>query len=148
MAQGETNIANTIMIDGAKWGSTLFRNVRGQFYTMDCVRALIAACRTKNIARIADAIKKMRQIAAGLMAPGSSDLIGGTRVKITPEMVGQTILVFTAIEVKKEGGYPSPAQKDFVDFVIENGGYAGVARSPEDARRICKIKVDTPQNLQ
>lgn len=117
MAQGETNIVNDIMKDAARHGITLFRNVRGLFTSPD----------------------GRRKIQAGLQAPGSSDLIGFSRVKITPEMVGSTVLVFTAIEVKKEGSYPSHAQKDFVNFVEQNGGFAGVARSPDDARRICKI---------
>lgn len=32
----------------------------------------------------------------------SADLIGGTPTKITPDMVGQTLLVFTSVEVKEE----------------------------------------------
>lgn len=118
MAQGETNIVNDIMKALSPAGVTLFRNVKGLFTSPD----------------------GRRKIQAGLIAPGSSDLIGFRRVKITPDMVDQTVLIFTAIEVKKEGSYPSHAQKDFVAFIEQNGGFAGVARSPEEARRICKIK--------
>lgn len=42
-----------------------------------------------------------RRITYGLM-PGSADLIGWTPIVITPEMVGQTVAVFTSIEAKTE----------------------------------------------
>jgi len=126
MAKGETIIANEIMLDSSRHGCTLWRNVKGLFSSPD----------------------GKRKILAGLLAPGSSDLIGFRRVKITPEMVGQTIAQFVAIEVKKDGGYPSHAQRDFCEFIGESGGLAGVARSPDDSRRICKIKLDEPQRLR
>ena len=40
-----------------------------------------------------------RPLEAG-MGVGSSDLIGVTRITVTPEMVGKTVAVFTAVEVK------------------------------------------------
>lgn len=75
----------------------------------------------------------------------SSDLIGITQVKITPEMVGQTIGVFTAIEVKKEAWSPNKkldidekAQKAFIDWVRFLGGIAGFANSTESLKGIFK----------
>lgn len=67
---------------------------------------------------------------------GSSDLIGWTTREITPDMVGQKVAVFTAIEVKTASGDTRPAQVNFIDRVREAGGIAGIARSPEDAREI------------
>ena len=67
---------------------------------------------------------------------GSSDLIGWTTREITPDMVGQTVAIFTAIEVKKATGTTSPEQQNFISRVREAGGIAGVARSPEEARDI------------
>ncbi len=77
---------------------------------------------------IADA----RALHAGL-CEGSSDLIGWTTVEITPDMVGKKIAVFTAIEVKAEGGRVSPKQRNFLDVVKQSGGIAGIASSPEGA---------------
>lgn len=59
----------------------------------------------------------------------SSDLIGVTPVVITPEMVGSTVGVFTAIECKAPGWRYSGddreiAQKRFLDKVLELGGIA------------------------
>jgi len=53
---------------------------------------------------------------------GSSDLIG-----ITP--FGR----FVAIEVKCEGKKPTEAQKRFIEEIQDNGGFAGVAHTVQEA---------------
>jgi hypothetical protein len=70
------------------------------------------------------------------LAVGSSDLIGLTPVIITPEFIGRTLAVFTAIEVKNERGKPTDAQERFIERVIDLGGIAGVARNVDDAMDI------------
>lgn len=67
--------------------------------------------------------------------PGSSDLIGWRSVTITPEMVGQRVAIFTALEVKAPGGTHrvTTEQHTFLRNVEAAGGIAGVARSPEQA---------------
>lgn len=67
---------------------------------------------------------------------GYSDLSGFTPVVVTQEMVGKTVAVFTAIEVKTPTGRATKKQINFMDHVINNGGKAGVARSVEDALEI------------
>lgn len=64
----------------------------------------------------------------------SSDLIGITKIVITPEMVGRTLGVFTAIEVKKEEWNENKkldkretAQLNFINWVKAQGGFAGFA---------------------
>jgi hypothetical protein len=59
----------------------------------------------------------------------SSDLIGIRKVTITPDMVGKTIGVFVAREVKREGwkykgSEAEKAQKRYIDLVNEMGGDA------------------------
>ncbi len=66
---------------------------------------------------------------------GSSDLIGWTEMEVTPDMVGQTVSVFTAIEVKSPKGRVSPHQQNFIDRVNASGGIAFVARSADEAIR-------------
>lgn len=74
----------------------------------------------------------------------SSDLIGITQVLIAPDMVGKTVGVFTAIEVKKEDwvfkAYDkrAQAQKNFIDFVQSRGGLAGFANCVESFRQIIR----------
>lgn len=66
-----------------------------------------------------------------------ADLLGCTSVVVTPEMVGQTVAIYTSVEIKTTD-YPTPAQKRWIEAVKKMGGRAGVARSPEDAVRICE----------
>lgn len=79
------------------------------------------------------------RVAYGVGGPGGSDLIGITPVTITLDMVGQTVGVFTAIEVKApKGRGPSERQRAFIAAVLRLGGYAGVARSEADALNLIK----------
>ena len=78
-----------------------------------------------------------RRINFGL-APGSSDLIGLQSVVITPDMVGQRVAVFCAVEVKSKTGRATEEQTNFIDTVIRLGGRAGIARNENDARLIVK----------
>jgi len=72
----------------------------------------------------------------------SSDLIGVTPVTVTPDMVGKTIGVFTAVECKAEswvftaGDKRAHAQAAFHEIVRNVGWFAGFARSVEDFERI------------
>jgi hypothetical protein len=63
---------------------------------------------------------------------GYSDLTGFTKIEITPEMVGKTVAVYTAIEVKTATGRLSPEQENFLNHVKSHGGIAFVARSPKE----------------
>ena len=69
---------------------------------------------------------------------GTSDLIGWRSVTITPDMVGQQVAVFAAIEVKDQAT-PTPEQEAFIDAVTRAGGLAGVAHSVEEARAILRL---------
>ncbi len=70
------------------------------------------------------------------LCPGSSDLIGLKSVTVTPDMVGKTIALFVAVEVKTPRGRVTDEQQRFLDFVQRSGGCAGVARSVEDVEKI------------
>ncbi len=143
MAKAETDIAHNIMKAVSPSGARLFKNVRGMFYTKDCVMALVSAMqvamKTLQFGPVFEAVKNLRQLMAGLQAAGSSDLIGFRPVKITEDMIGRTIAVFTAVEVKTATGAAKEEQSMFIEFVLKNGGFAGVARSPKDAKNILKI---------
>jgi len=72
----------------------------------------------------------------------SSDWIGITPVLITPEMVGKTVGLFTAIETKPSDWKLNTAcdrtlaQGKFHDIVRQAGGFAGFARDVEEFKRI------------
>lgn len=66
----------------------------------------------------------------------SSDLIGITTVVVTPEMVGMSIGVFTACEVKQPNWNPTKkldahelAQKAYLDYIVSRGGIAFFSNS-------------------
>lgn len=98
-------------------------------------RAGVVAFRN-NVGQYTDP-KTGRPIRYGL-GVGSSDLIGWTPVVITPDMVGSTVAVFTACEVKTPTGRATEAQLNFIAQVLRAGGLAGIARSPADAVAITR----------
>lgn len=67
------------------------------------------------------------------LCKGSSDLIGWQSVTVTPDMVGQRVAIFLAVEVKGPKGRVQPDQENFIARVRAAGGLAGVARSVSDA---------------
>lgn len=56
---------------------------------------------------------------------------------ITAEDVGKTMMILTAIEVKAGKDRERRGQPEFIAAVKKMGGRAGIARTPEDAVRIC-----------
>ena len=69
------------------------------------------------------------------LCKGSSDLIGFRSITITPDMVGQKIAVFSAIEVKDKGK-ATVDQRNFINIINNAGGYAGGAKNVNDAKKI------------
>lgn len=67
------------------------------------------------------------------------DLVGVRCVRITPEMVGQRVGIFLAVEVKTAQGDPSPGQLEKIALLRSLGCLAGVARSPEEAEELLEI---------
>ena len=72
------------------------------------------------------------------LCSGSADLIGWRAVTVSPEMVGQAIAQFVAIEVKTSTGRVSEAQRNFLEVVERAGGLAAVVRSADEARRVVR----------
>ena len=83
-------------------------------------------------------IRNARILHAGL-CEGSSDLIGWRSLTITPEMVGERVAVFAALEVKSKTGRATAGQKNFCERVIESGGLAGIVKSLDDAKKALAI---------
>lgn len=77
-------------------------------------------------------IRQGRPLHAGL-TKGGSDIVGWKPVVITPEMVGELVAVFVAVECKRPGARQTPEQKNFIEQVKKAGGYAGFAESVDQA---------------
>lgn len=67
------------------------------------------------------------------LSPGSPDLVGYKRVKITEDMVGQEVAVFVGLEVKMPGEKPRADQQNWLDHLADAGGVAAVVTSVEEA---------------
>jgi len=78
-----------------------------------------------------------RRVKYGLCV-GSSDYIGLRQVTITPDMVGQKIAQFTAVEIKVLTGEERKEQKIFRKHVEECGGFAMVCRSVDEVEEALK----------
>jgi hypothetical protein len=67
---------------------------------------------------------------------GTADLIGWQTIEVTPDMVGQRLAVFVAVETKSPTGRPTPDQRRFVGAVRSAGGRAVVARTLADVAAV------------
>jgi len=123
----ESTVTSHICLDAAQRGVDLWRNNVGGFYdnTGRFVRYGLGSFTEKDKCK-------------------SSDYIGITPLFITPEHVGQIIGVFTAVEMKSSDWKFNSNdkhclyQRNFLDMVLKDGGYAGFATNIKDFRRIIK----------
>lgn len=118
----ETKIQNAILIALSQAGCTVWR--------VETAGAWVGRQIHKDGSTVT--LANARMFTTGLCV-GGADIIGITPVTITPDMVGKTLGVFTAHEVKTRTGRVSKEQQTFIDAVKRAGGIAGVARSVEDA---------------
>lgn len=134
MSKSETRAQQEVRLSAALTGTHLYRNNVG---------ALLDARGVPVRFGLANESKEENKVIK------SSDLIGWTQVTITPEMVGQTVAVFTSIETKREGWQykgdaHETAQLKWINLVRSFGGIAGFASSVADFLDIVRRRpVDT-----
>lgn len=121
-----TNLLREAMLRATSMGARLFLNNVGTGWTGNRIERLPGG---------EILIHDPRPLHSGL-ATGSHDLIGFAPTVITPDMVGQTVAVFASVEGKTGKGRLTKDQRAWFKMVRDHGGYAGVARQPEDARAI------------
>lgn len=124
----EKDLMQDIMLSGSASGYRLFRNNVAKTWIGKSRR--IATRQTVTLEPGDVVISQARRLHAGL-CEGSSDVIGWKPTIITPEMVGGSVAVFTAAEVKLKGR-ATDKQLKFVNAVKKDGGIGVIARSPED----------------
>lgn len=90
----------------------------------------------KIVSRTANTVTLLHPYPIKVGTPGISDLGGLTCVLITPEMIGQHVGIYLAIEAKFGRGRATTEQADFIAMVRGLGGRAGIARSADEAARI------------
>lgn len=106
----ETNIQNAILLALSRAGALVWRNHVGVYRPISD---------PDSVVRIG--------------TPGMADIIGVVPVTITPEMVGKTIGVAAAFEVKTAKGAQEQKQKLWQHALQQRKGIYLIARSPEQA---------------
>jgi len=74
----------------------------------------------------------------GIPEKGGADLLGWRSIEITPDMVGQTVAVFCAYELKTVKDTLKKDQKNFLNCVSQAGGEAVVVREVESGGFSCE----------
>jgi hypothetical protein len=59
-------------------------------------------------------------------------------------MLGRKLAIFTSVEVKSDKGKLRPDQENWLRVVQVAGGFAIVARSPEEAQRLLSLQQQRP----
>lgn len=117
----ETKAKEAVLLRTGQYGARMFKNNSGVAYT-DGGRPVFFGLGNEGKKKTGD-----------LRSP---DDVGWTPVTITPEMVGKTVAVFTAIDSKKAGfvvknhyneNSREYGQNKFFQLVIKAGGIAGFA---------------------
>lgn len=65
-------------------------------------------------------------------SPGVADTLVMVKVTITPDMIGKTVAVPLAAEIKTKDGQQSQAQRDWQRSFEARGGVYRVVRTPEE----------------
>lgn len=131
----EKNLQTLIQIEASKDGIVTFRNNVGMGWQGQSKRITKPTTVTLQAGDVL--IRNARPLHAGL-TKGSSDLIGWKTVTIEPEHVGKEFAIFTALEVKTKTGRATKEQVNFINQVSKAGGFAGIARSPDDVKKITR----------
>lgn len=112
----ETKLVKDIQLEiGAREGLRLFRNNVGRLQAKDGTWVQFGLC------------------------PGSSDLIGWKSIVVTPDMVGERIAFFVALECKSPLGVRRAAQENFLAAVEHAGGMGDFVRSVKEACQVLNI---------
>lgn len=126
MAMSESEIQQRIQLEGPRYSCILMRNNSGMLKNKDGTPVRYGLGQTSK--------NSMK----------SSDLIGITSIVVTADMVGETIGVFTAVEVKSED-WKGPtnerekSQEDFIKWVKSRGGLASFAKSVDEFKQLMQL---------
>ena len=124
--KNEATVQDEIRLDSSQYGG-LLRNNSG-VYDPDNPPTPFLRWGLGNDSKKINAVRK------------SSDLVGCTSVVITQEMVGHTVAVLTAVEVKKQhwvytNTKKNRAQLNFINWVRGFGGIGCFAQSVDDYKK-------------
>ena len=125
----ESALLKKFLLEYTKLGSRLFRANSGMAWT----GKKIGPFKYKQTVTVekGDVLVKNARPFHG-MPKGTSDLVGWTTIRITPDMVGLDMAIYTAFEVKSEGIKTTKEQSAYVRTVRMSGGISCIAKKLED----------------
>lgn len=125
----EADIQSAVLIALSEQGHYCLRVNSGQFWGGEVMSHDGSMLLLKHPTKIQGAVK------------GTADIVGCVQVVVTPQMVGKTVAVFTAIEVKQPGEKAKPHQENYLALMRSRGAIAGIATSSDEALSIINNKV-------
>jgi len=138
MGSQETALIKNIQMQACVKGGRLFRNSVGLAWQGNVCEERVLRDKSGSLVNVVE-LSNARRVNYGL-CKGSSDLIGWTPVIITADMVGQTIAVFTSVEVKTKAYKKiTDEQENWLYNVCIAGGLAYVAKDGKEGLEITKI---------
>lgn len=140
----EADFMRRCMKRATELGARLWRNNTGQAWVGNAEQFKRPTTVTVQAGDVL--IRQGRPFKAG--AVGMSDLIGFVPVTVTPEMVGQRLAVYAAVETKSPKGRATSEQSAFITLVTRFGGRAGIARTDDDLDQIISgPNISKPKDL-
>jgi len=127
----EKNLINKILLRLSGMGTVLFRNNVGLAWMGRTWRP--NGIRNVQVCPRDVVVFDAMPVKYGVGGNGGSDLIGWHPIKITEDMVGHTIAVIAAFEIKTNKVPVTKQQKQFIDNVNNAGGIGVIAYSEHDA---------------
>lgn len=128
----EKKLLNQLLLRATAKGYRLFRNNVGKGWVGKRIE-FIKETTTKTVYPGDVVIRGARPLNAGLHV-GSSDLIGWKTKKVTYDMLGKDVAIFTSIEAKTKSLQTTAEQSRWIQNIIEAGGIALVARDEDDIK--------------
>lgn len=145
MAQLEQTVLREFLLKVSELGNRFFRVNSGMGWTGKTTGPV--KTKTTIVLSPGDMVlRKARPFHAGF-PKGSSDLVGWTRINITPNMVGRRLAVFTAAEIKTKNVRTTSQQRAFINLVKKSGGIGVVAKQFDHLlEAIHKYKMGDPED--
>lgn len=136
----EVDLMRRLQKRASSEGARLFRQNTGMAWVGKPERVSVAhrvMCYPGDVV-----LRNARPFHAGVT--GMSDLGGWSPLMISPDMVGETVAIYTQAEVK-EKARPTDEQINFINAVNRAGGRAGIVRNEDDLISLLRAQAGKSQ---
>lgn len=124
----ESALLKKFLLEYSRIGNRLFRANSGMGWAGKSEHHMKKATVVVNSGDVV--IRKARPFRG--MPKGTPDMIGWTSIKVTEEMVGKKVAVFTGFEAKTKNVKATKEQKNFIEAIKSAGGISSIVRKIDD----------------